>query len=505
MRLLPLVQPVEPQEFRAAHGGGISPLPEPAERASLSPRAASADAREVPWEKRVYFEVFGCQMNKLDSELMVDVLLEDGYRLTGDIRDAGVILYNTCAVREQAENRVFSKVGALKPLKRKRPGLVIGVLGCSAQNHREAIFKRYPQVGIVCGTGEFLRLPELIQIARKGGQVAALKLDLDNTPRFTRTKNLGPSPFQAFLSVMRGCDQACTFCVVPRTRGKEVSRPVREILDEAKALADGGVREITLLGQTVNSYGKRVDGARSRAIGLHHVLYELNKVSGLERIRFITSHPRFMSPELIDAMAGLEKVCEYLHLPVQSGSDNVLKRMLRTYTIDHYRHVVASCREKIRGFSLATDIIVGFCGETEEEFQATVRLLEEIRFQGAFVFRYSERKGTRAAESADDVAEEVKHERNQIILKLTQKIAAELNRDRVGSLEEVLVEGPSKLDPSRLTGRSRANQIVVFPGRAEDGSIDDRLVGKLVQVKIVDSTPLVLVGERAGAGEVVGR
>jgi tRNA-2-methylthio-N6-dimethylallyladenosine synthase len=487
VRLLPVVEPREKQ-----------PLAEVGDRPQLSADSLGQDPSAVPWEKRVYFEVFGCQMNKLDAELMMDVLLEDGYCFTGDVRDAGVILYNTCAVREQAENRVFSKVGALKPLKRKRPGLIVGVLGCSAQNHRESIFKRYPQVSIVCGTGEFLRLPELIQIARREGQVAALRLDLETTPRFTRTKNLGPSPFQAFISVMRGCDQACTFCVVPRTRGKEVSRPVREIVDEAKALAGGGVREVTLLGQTVNSYGKRLDGAKGkggRAIGLHHVLHELNKIAGLERIRFITSHPRFMSPELIDAMAGLEKACQYLHLPVQSGSDSVLKRMLRTYTIEHYRKVVAACRDKIRDFALATDIIVGFCGETEAEFQETLRLMEEIRFQGAFVFRYSERKGTRAADFPDDVPEPVKQERNQIVLKLAQRISSEINRERVGSVEEVLVEGPSKLDPSRLTGRSRANQIVVFPGKSAEG-----LAGKLVPVKIVQSTPLVLVGERAGAG-----
>jgi tRNA-2-methylthio-N6-dimethylallyladenosine synthase len=448
----------------------------------------------VPRQRAVYFEVFGCQMNKLDAELMMDVLGEDGYALTDDIEQAGVILYNTCAIREQAENRVFSRVGGLTGLKKKNPELVIGVLGCSAQNHREQIFKRFPHVSLVCGTGEFLRLPELIDVARRTGRVAALALDLETTPRFTRTKNLGPNPHQAYVSVMRGCDQACTFCVVPRTRGKEISRPVREIVDEARALADEGVREITLLGQTVNSYGKRL--ARGRAIGLHHVLYELDKIKGLERIRFITSHPRFMFPELIDAMAGLEKVCEYLHLPVQSGSNVVLQRMLRTYTTDHYRRVAAECREKIKGCALATDIIVGFSGETDAEFEETVRLMEEIRFHGAFIFKYSERKGTRAAETyRDDVPEEVKRERNQILLELMRRTSTEILRDRVGGVEEVLVEGPSKMDSARLTGRNRANQIVVFPAHNED-----HLIGKLVPVKILDSTALVLVGERVGPG-----
>jgi tRNA-2-methylthio-N6-dimethylallyladenosine synthase len=436
-------------------------------------------------------EVFGCQMNKLDGELMLGALEEEGYRLTDDVRSAGIILYNTCAVREQAENRVFSKVGALRRLKERDPDLVIGVLGCSAQNHREAIFERYPQVGIVCGTGEFLRLPELIRIAREKGRVAAL--DLDTSPIFTRTRNLGPSPFQAYISVMRGCDQACTFCVVPRTRGKEISRPVREIVEEARALAAGGVREVTLLGQTVNSYGKRL--AKGRAIGLEHVLHELDRIDGLERIRFITSHPRFMSPGLIDAMAGLGKVCEYLHLPVQSGSDAVLRRMLRTYTVDHYRKVAATLRERIPGLALATDMIVGFCGETDAEFDATVRLMEEIRFQGAFIFRYSERSGTRAALEPDDVPDAVKRERNQVLLGLQHRISLELHRERIGTVEEVLVEGPSKLDPKRLTGRSRGHRIVVFPGSAVEG-----LVGKLVPVRITDATALVLIGERAGPG-----
>jgi tRNA-2-methylthio-N6-dimethylallyladenosine synthase len=272
-----------------------------------------------------------------------------------------------------------------------------------------------------------------------------------------------------------------------------VSRPVREIVDECRALVDGGVREVMLLGQTVNSYGKRL--AKGRAIGLHHVLHELDKIPGLERVRFITSHPRFMSPELIDAMAGLGKVCEYLHLPVQSGADAVLRRMLRTYTMDHYRRVIGACREKIPGLGLATDVIVGFCGETDAEFQATLKLVEEARFQGVFVFRYSERSGTRAALLGDDVPEEVKRERQQAVLRAAERIALETHLDQVGGVEEVLVEGVSRQDGRRLTGRNRRHQIVVFPGDAADG-----LIGKLVPVRITGATALVLVGERAGPG-----
>ena len=456
-----------------------------------------APGEDLPRDKRVYFEVFGCQMNKLDAELAMGVLAEEGYRLTPNVREAGVVLYNTCAIREQAENRVFSRVGALRPLKKSHPDLVIGVLGCSAQNHQEEIFKRHPHVGIVCGPGEFLRLPEWIAAAREQRQVAALSLGPETLEpaerRLARRRNLGPNPHHAYVSVMRGCDQACTFCVVPKTRGKEISRSIRDIVGECRQLAATGVREVTLLGQTVNSYGKRL--AKQRAIGLHHVLHELNKIDGLDRIRFITSHPKFMFPELIEAMATLEGVCPYLHLPVQSGSDAVLRRMLRTYTINHYRRVVEACRSSIADFALATDVIVGFCGETDDEFAQTLQLMEEMRFQGSYVFRYSERAGTRAASLADDVPEEVKRDRHQQVLRLQERISQEVHAEQVGSLAEVLVEGVSKQDSGRLTGRDRRNQIVVFPG-----SLTDDLIGKLVSVRITECTAIVLVGERVGAG-----
>lgn len=465
----------------------------------LDPSLRPADAvrpqvppPDAPRELRVHLQVFGCQMNKLDGEILLDVLLSQGYRVTEDPADAGVILFNTCAVREHAEERVFSRIGSLKRLKARRPDTIIGVLGCSAQNHGAAIFRRHPHVSIVCGPGEFLRMPELIDAARKGGRVTAIDLAVE--PRFTRKRNLARTRAQAYVSVMRGCDQACTFCVVPRTRGKEVSRPVRDIVEECRVLVDGGVREITLLGQTVNSYGKRL--AKRHAIGLHHVLHELQKIEGLERIRFITSHPKYMSDDLIEAMASLPKVCEYLHLPVQSGSDSVLKRMLRNTTIEGYRRTVGKCRERIRGFALATDLIVGFPGETEEEFRDTVRLVEEMRFKGAYVFKYSERSGTRAAEIyRDDVPDAVKRERNQVLLDLLERISLENHRARIGGLEEVLVEGPSRRDQVRYTGRTRGFQIVVFPAKAEE-----ELEGKIVGVRIVDATPLVLVGERVGPG-----
>ncbi len=496
MRWLPVLPAETGEEFNREGQPGDAPAGEGllSEGAcdEHSVRADVEAAAGAGIDRRVYFEVFGCQMNKLDAELMLGVLNENGYQLTDHPSSAGVILYNTCAIREQAENRFFSKLGHLKKLKGERPDLVIGVLGCGAQNHQHDIFRRYPHVGIVCGPGEFLRLPQLIDEARSQGQVAAL--DLDTPVRFERKENLGPRSRHAFVSVMRGCDMACTYCVVPRTRGPEVSRPVNEIIEEAEVLAATGVKEITLLGQTVNSYGKRL--APGRRIGLQHVLYGLNQIDGLERIHFITSHPRFMNPELIEAMGSLEKVCEYLHLPVQSGSDTVLRRMLRSYTIDHYRKVIDQCREQVPGIALATDLIVGFCGETDEEFSETVKLVEEVRFNGAYIFKYSERPGTSAAaDLQDDVPEEVKRERNQVLLGIQKRISLEANSESIGQETEVLVESLSKKDKTRWSGRNRKHQIVVFPSQG-----DEDLVGDLVTVKVTEVTPVVLVGERPGKG-----
>ncbi|MGQ9591446.1 MAG: tRNA (N6-isopentenyl adenosine(37)-C2)-methylthiotransferase MiaB [Planctomycetota bacterium] len=471
MRLLPILNPPP--------GGAAAPE---------GSRTAARAAEEVPREKRVHFEVFGCQMNKLDAEIVLGALFERGYRLAQGIRDAGVILFETCAVREHAEDRVFSRIGALRALKEKRPDVVIAVLGCSAQNRGAEIFRRYPHVGVVCGPGELLRLPELLEEARRGRRAEALDLDADLAS--PRRRNLGPSPFQAYVSAVRGCDEACSFCVVPKTRGREVSRPVADIIEECRALAAGGVREITLLGQTVNSYGKRL--AKGRRIGLHHVLEALQEIAGLERIRFVTSHPKYMSAELIEAMASLPKVCEYLHLPIQSGSDSVLRRMVRRYTAAEYRRIAEECRARIPRLVLATDFIVGFPGETEDEFAETLRLLDEVRFQGAFVFKYSERRGTRAARlHPDDVPDATKRARHRILLERVKDLALEHHRSRIGETVEVLVEGKSQLDPGRWTGRTRGFEIVVFPAvPGED------LAGAFVPVRVADATPLVLVGER---------
>lgn len=457
-------------------------LPEPG-------RTATASGPESDPRRRVYFEVFGCQMNKLDAELMVGSLVENGYSLTEDIEEAGVALYVTCSVRQHAENRVISKIGRLRQRKKEDPDFLVGLLGCMAQNHPEETRRKNPHIDVICGTAEFLRLPELLEQARTEGPVLAV--DLEKNLTYRRTRNLGPRRFQAFISVMRGCDMVCSFCIVPKTRGPEISKPVTEIVDEARALVDDGVREITLLGQTVNSYGKCL--APGRKIGLQHLLHELNKISGLDRIRFITSHPSFMNDELIDTMGSLEKVCEYLHLPVQSGDDGQLKAMRRGYTVDHYRRVIEKCRERIPGFRLATDFIVGFPGETDQAFEATCDLLREMEYQNSFVFKYSPRPDTAANELEDDVPESVKKERNQRLLEIQKEISERLYAQSVGGVEQVLVEGPSQSDPRRFTGRNRAHQIVVFPA-PERAEVATGLVGKILPVRIDSSTALTLKG-----------
>ncbi len=455
-------------------------------------RGVSGDRR-----KRVYLEVFGCQMNKLDAELMLATLLENGYSMTDDIDAAGVVLYVTCSVRQQAENRVFSKIGRLRERKTRERDFVIALMGCMAQNQPEETRKRFPYLDIICGTAEFLRLPALIEQARTDGAVMAVDLDVEL--RYKRRQNLGPRRTQAYVSVMRGCDMVCTFCIVPRTRGREISKPIHEVVDEVRALVDDGVREVTLLGQTVNSYGKRL--APGRRIGLHHLLHQLDKISGLDRIRFITSHPSFMSADLIDAMGSLEKVCEYLHLPIQSGDDAVLKRMKRGYTVGQYRAVVEACRERIPGFRLATDFIVGFPGESDAAFESTCRVLEEFEFQNSFVFKYSPRPQTPAHEVADDVPTAVKQERNQRLLEIQKDVSSRVYAQSVGGLVDVLVEGPSRHDPDRYTGRNRAYQICVFPVAPDEG---ERLVGQILPVRIDRATHLTLQGELASRRERKG-
>ncbi|MHC4944145.1 MAG: tRNA (N6-isopentenyl adenosine(37)-C2)-methylthiotransferase MiaB [Planctomycetota bacterium] len=425
--------------------------------------------------------IFGCQMNKLDGELIKAVLFEGGYHFIDKEDEAQVVLFVTCSVREHAEDRVHSRLGQLKAWKKKNPRRIIGVLGCMAQKDGERLIRRHPHVDLVVGTRDFPRLVDHLDDVRSGrGGIVAL--DREERPEVRRNEALRPHPYKAFLSVMRGCRMYCSYCVVPFVRGREESRPMDEILEEAARLLADGVIEITLLGQTVNRYD---DGEGNR---LPALLRAINGLDGLKRLSFITSHPAFMDDELIEAMAECAAVCRYLHLPAQSGSDAMLKKMNRRYRADDYVQTVNKLRAAMPDMEMGSDFIVGFPGEGEEDFRATRRLMEQVRFQQSFIFKYSPRPGTSAAEEfSDDVPDETKKSRNAELLGLQEKISREKNAVMEGREVEVLVEGVSHRDASRYTGRTVHNQIVVFPGSPD-------WVGRMVKVRVEQTTPLTLIG-----------
>lgn len=435
--------------------------------------------------KSIFLTTFGCQMNKADSELSLGLLLEKGYRMAEDEANADVILFNTCSVRQRAEDRVYSRLAQLKARKSKRPDLVIGVLGCMAQKEGEEIFRRYPHVDMVCGTRMFDKLPELLDRLESNG-IHLLAISDEKVLSYPRRRPPRENPYQAYITVMRGCDNYCSYCIVPYVRGPEISRPVEEIVEEAESLAREGCKEVTLLGQNINTYGKTLE----KDTNLASLLRAVSKVEGLERIRFVTSHPKDMTREVLEAMAsasGGTKVCKHLHMPAQSGSDRILERMERGHTAKHYLNLVSLARRLMPDIAIASDFIVGFPGETEEDFEDTVRLMEAVRFQNSYIFKYSPRPGTRAAELPDDVPMEVKKERNQRLLDLQSRISLEENKKKRGQIVEVLVEGPSKSNNKRLTGRTSQNQIVVFEG-------SDDLKGELVRVRVKEATALTLFG-----------
>ena len=489
---------------------------------------------------KLYIETVGCQMNVLDSELVVAALRQQGYELCDSSQEADTCLFNTCSVREHAEQKVYSSVGRLKYGRRRRPELVIGVIGCMAQKDQEKIFHRAPHVDLIVGTGQLAEIPRLVDdirrsrkkqvavsLARREGsrdQVAGSFQSYDPL----RDPTMRPSPWQAFVRIMIGCDKFCTYCVVPNTRGPEQSRCPQDILSETRVLADQGVREITLLGQTVNSYKHTEDGKPYR---LGDLIALLHDVEGIERIKFVTNYPKDMSDDLLQAMRDLPKVSHYLHVPLQHGCDEQLERMKRGYTVSNYREMMGRIRETVPDCAVSSDFIVGFCGETEESFEKNMAAVEEFRFKNSFIFKYSPREGTKAFERfEDDVPEEVKKRRNNELLVLQSEISAEDNADFIGSTVEVLVEGLSKsalkkqaagkidlpgwhdgavigsdqsgsednlvslqspvlesLSAPQLTGRTKCDRIVVF-----DGNL--RLAGSLAQIIIEDCTPTTLIG-----------
>ncbi len=425
---------------------------------------------------KVYIETYGCQMNEYDSRVMMSILANDGHGMTQDLSAADVVMVNPGSGRERAEARVLGRLRHLRGLMKKEA--VLGIAGCVAQRLGDRLLREVPGLSFVVGTEQYWKLPQIIESASAGR--IAVAVDSGTGESYDDR----PGPDQAslceFVSVMRGCNNYCSYCIVPYVRGRERSRPTSSVVDEVAKLVALGAREVTLIGQNVNSFS---DEGR----GFADLLAAVAGVSGLQRIRFATSHPKDLSSEVIDAVGSIDKVCEHIHLPVQSGSTDVLEAMNRSYTREEYVALAQRIREGVPGVALTTDIIVGFPGETDTQFRETVSLMNEMRFDSAFMFHYSVREGTRAAEFVDDVSKETKIARLQMIIGLQQRVTSELNAALVGSSAEVLVEGPSQKNKELLFGRSRTGKVVIFPG-------DAGLAGHVVSVEIASASAWTLHG-----------
>jgi tRNA-2-methylthio-N6-dimethylallyladenosine synthase len=431
---------------------------------------------------KLHLITYGCQMNEYDSERVAGLLRERQYELTPDPREADLIIVNTCAIREKAEDKVFSKLGELRALKSGRPELVIGVMGCMAQLHQETIFRRAPGVDLVFGSPAIARVVDLVELAKRERRPL---LDIGEGPLVKITaKPPGASRLKAFVTVMEGCEKHCTFCVVPRTRGRERSHAPEAILAEVRSLAADGCREVTVLGQTVNAYGRDL----TPPTDLAELFAQINDVEGIERIRFTTSNPYNLTPRLIRALRDVPKVCEYFHLPLQSGSNRVLERMNRGYTRERYLALVAEIRDAVPDMAFSTDLIVGFPGETEADFAATLEVVERVGYDNVFVFRYSPRPGTPAASMPDQVPDDVKAGRNSRLLELVNRVTAERNRRLAGRTLEVLVDGTSKKNAGELSGRTRCNRVVNFDGQGRVA------LGDRVWVQVTEALPHSLRG-----------
>lgn len=462
---------------------------------------------------------WGCQMNEEDSEQMALYLEQMGYVPVDNPAEAEVVLLNTCSVRRKPEEKVYSKLGELRELKRRKPEMIIGVCGCMAQVESKEIMQRAPFVDLIVGTGNLAAIPNLIRTLREEGRRGKEKgrrgegeksfdsltphasplLSLDLPPRKgaivtdVPIRNILRKPkLKAHVPIMYGCDKFCTFCIVPLTRGRERSRPTADILMEINALARAGTKEVTLLGQTVNSYGKNLAEGR---VPFARLLEMIDAIRGIQRIRFTSPYPRDFTDDLIATMARLPKVCEHVHLPLQVADDELLQRMHRGYTVDKYREIVEKLRAAMPEIAITTDLMLGFPGETDEQFRNTLRFVEEIRFDAAFMFAYSPRPGTKAADMPNQVPHEVKIARLNELIALQNRITIEKNRALVGQTFEVLVEGRSPKDPTKLTGLTRTFKTVNFPPPEDDKRTADSLIGKLVMVRAVEGHLWGFTGE----------
>ena len=430
--------------------------------------------------KSYFIETYGCQMNVADSELISGLLSSEGYNKTSDIHSADIIFVNTCAIREHAEDKVHSRLGFYNQLKQKKPETIIGILGCMAQNLKEDILESKPFVDIILGPDSYRKLPEMINNrSNKIDHIVDTKLS-----RYEVYDNLFPSRnegINAWISIMRGCDKFCTFCIVPFTRGRERSRSIDSIVSEAVQAVSDGFHEITLLGQNVNSYNHQ--GQK-----FHELLDEVAQINGLKRIRYTSPHPQDMTQEVLNVMRKHQKICNYVHLPLQAGNDRILKRMNRTYKKLEFISLVKQIRETLPNVGLSTDIIVGFPGESKIEFNDTLDVMEKVHFDSAYTFKYSSRPGTKASEFEDLVAEDEKQSRLEMVIEMQKKHTLSQNKKRVGSIEMILVEKESKRSTNHWAGRTDSNRWVIFEK-------NNSQIGDLVSVKITNAKGITLHGE----------
>ena len=436
--------------------------------------------------KKLYIQTYGCQMNQYDSERIAQVMSRVGYLQTDRIDAADLILLNSCSVRDKAEQKVYSALGSWKAFKDYRDGVIIGVGGCVAQQEGENLLKRVPHLDLVFGTHNIQKLPEMVAQVETS-RARPLEISFYRDPAYMESDDGRPQVqgVKAFVTIMQGCNKVCSFCIVPHVRGREVSRPSGKVIAEIESLVAQGVIEVMLLGQNVNSYGKLTHGEISFA----QLLGRVDAIEGLKRIRFTTSHPQDLSPELIEAFATLKNLCEHLHLPVQSGSDTVLGRMRRGYTRQEYLDRIQRLRQRCPEIALSTDIIVGFPGETDEEFDATLELLERVGYDEIYSFMYSSRPQTVSAKIyEDDVSGHVKKERLTKLQKIQHEISLAKNRRRIGAIEEILVDGSSKLKNGQIMGRTRNNRIV-------NVTSSENVVGQLLPIRITGATANSLLGE----------
>lgn len=440
--------------------------------------------------KSFIMQTFGCQMNEHDSEMLISMLESIGYSRALSEDTADIVIYNTCAVRENAELKVYGNLGHLKSIKRKRPDMKIVVCGCMMQQEHivEEIKAKHQHVDLVFGTHNLYKFPELLASTFESDKILVDVWDIDGEV-VEGLKSNRKFDIKAFVNIMYGCNNFCTYCIVPYTRGRERSRKPKDIISEIEDLVKGGVREVTLLGQNVNSYGKTLE--EEDRISFADLLRRVNEIEGLERIRFMSSHPKDISDDVIYAMRDCKKVCEFLHLPFQVGSTSLLKKMNRHYSKEDYLNIIKKAKEEIPDLAFSTDIMIGFPGETDEDVQDTIDICEEVRFDTAFTFIYSKRNGTPAAKMEDQIPEEIKHKRFDKVLSVINRISGEKNHLYDGKIVEVLVEGASKKDSSIMTGKSRQNKTVNFTGG------DESLVGRLVNVKITDPKSFSLNGQLA--------